>query len=240
MINCGFSGQNLSVNDITSINVGGQIFNPSAYAFVFLNQPILNIAPLDLPPGAVNSWSEFFNLALNPAALASFQLSAQQPANPSGWAAEAFQAAGVFTTFASSINANPGFVYNASTGRLGFAGPIGSQLLNELTEPLVVLEYGANGFPLVDSTGHFITDPVNWVPAAEIQTLSQESQSSVPIGSSQLGYRLGGPGTFDVTADSISLGNSYGILSCGVADPQGGLSGNHYANLASLTPSAPP
>jgi filamentous hemagglutinin family protein len=236
MINCGFSGENLSVNDITSINVGGRIFNASAYAFELLNQPIANIPPVDLPPGAVNSWSEFFNLALNPAALANVQLTPQQLADPSGWAADAFQAAGVFTTFATSVNANPGFVYNTTTARLGFTGQMSQGLFQELTEPLVVLQYGANGFPLVDATGHFITQQIDWVPNAQIQTLFTESQSSVPLGSGQLGYRLGGPGTFDVTADSISLGNSYGILSCGVADPQGGLSGNHYANLASMTP----
>ena len=47
---------------------------------------------------------------------------------------------------------------------------------------------------------------------------------------------MGGPGEFDVTAGSISLGNSYGILSLGVGDTTGGF--DRYGNLASITPAA--
>jgi hypothetical protein len=47
-----------------------------------------------------------------------------------------------------------------------------------------------------------------------------------------LGYRIGGPGQFNVQAGSISLGNTYGILSCGVGD----VAGNRYSNLAPYTP----
>jgi len=49
-----------------------------------------------------------------------------------------------------------------------------------------------------------------------------------------LGDRVGGPGWFDINAGSISLGNSYGILSCGDYDAAGGF--NRYANLAPITP----
>jgi filamentous hemagglutinin family protein len=243
MINCGFSGQNVKAGDTTSIKVTGQIFNPSAYSFVFLNAAIPGIPAGDLPVGGVNSWSEIFNLALDPTALANYTVPAGTL--PSALAGDAFSAAGVFTTTPNSINANPGFIYDASTGRLGFVGNLttattaaGIQttpLQQALTEPLVVLRYGPDGFPIVDASGHFVTDPVNWVPTTAIQTLAQESVNTVPLGSGQLGYRVGGPGNFDVTADSISLGNSYGILSCGVFDPQGGFS--RYQNLAGVTPS---
>ena len=49
-----------------------------------------------------------------------------------------------------------------------------------------------------------------------------------------MGYRIGGPGQFDIDAGSISLGNTYGILSCGVYDTLGGFV--RYNNLASITP----
>ena len=243
MINCGFSGQNVKAGDKTSITVGGQIFNPSAYSFVFLNAAIPAIAADDLPLGSVDSWSEIFNLALDPAALASFTVPAGTL--PSALAGEAFQAAGLFTTFPNSINANPGFVYNVSTSRLGFVGNMltasapGFQttpLVQALTQSMVVLRYGPDGNPIVDASGHLVTDTVTWVSAPAIQTLAQESKDTVPIATGQLGYRIGGPGEFDITANSISLGNSYGILSCGVFDPQGGFS--RYGNLAGVSQSS--
>ncbi len=46
---------------------------------------------------------------------------------------------------------------------------------------------------------------------------------------------MGGPGLFTVNASSIDLGNTYGIISGGVYDPQGGY--DRYADLASITPS---
>jgi hypothetical protein len=49
------------------------------------------------------------------------------------------------------------------------------------------------------------------------------------------GYSLGGPGQFDINAGSISLGNSSGILSCGVFDQVDTL--DRFQNLASITPS---
>ncbi len=212
MINCGFSGQNVKAGDTTSINVTGQISNPSAYSFEFLSAAIPGIPAGDLPVGGQNSWSEIFNLALDPTALANYTVPAG--ALPSQLVGDAFLAAGVFTTLPNSINANPGFIYDATTGRLGFVGNMntattaaGSKTIpleQALTQPLVVLKYGPDGFPLVDANGHFETDPVNWVPAQTIQSLANDSVNTVPLGSEQLGYRVGGPGEFDVTANSIS------------------------------------
>jgi hypothetical protein len=235
MINCGFSGQNLHASDVTSIHVAGQIFNQSAYSFVSLMQAIPDVPAPDLPLGGVNSWDEIFNLLLNPGSIAGLTVPTGSAALlPSQLAGYAFGNAGLFTSSASSLNADPGFIYIPTTGQLGFAGQMSPVVLEALTQPLVVLRYGANGFPIVDSTGHFVTDTVNWVPSSTIQALFQASQGAPSPTSGQLGYRLGGPGQFDVTADSISLGNTYGILSCGVADPQGGF--DRYGNLASVTP----
>src|SRR5207237_1628526 len=95
---------------------------------------------------------------------------------------------------------------------------------------------------LLDSTRHFVTDKVIFTAASAtdcvppnslaiecLYTMSQGAPAvSDPAG---LGYRVGGPGYFNVSADSIWLGNSYGSLSCGLGVP----TGNRYANLASVT-----
>ena len=234
MINCGFSGQNLHPSDITSITVGGSIINASAYNFVFLADPIPLIPAADLPPGAVNSWDEIFNLALNSDLIGSVNVPANLLLTPDQLAGYAFQNAPLFTSSASSIAANPGFVYNAATGRLGFPGQMAQSILTDLSKPLVVLRYGPDGFPEV-SNGKFVTDTITWAPFANIQTLFTDSIGTPSPTSGQLGYRIGGPGQFDITADSISLGNTYGILSCGVDDPQGGF--GRYNNLAPVTQS---
>jgi len=46
MNNCGFQGMNLAANDVTSINVGGDIINRSAFTSVDLNQVSGEVAPL--------------------------------------------------------------------------------------------------------------------------------------------------------------------------------------------------
>ena len=234
MINCGFSGQNLHASDITSITVGGSIINASAYNFVFLPDPIPLVPAADLPPGAVNSWDEIFNLALNPDLIGNVNVPASLLLTPDQLARYAFQNAPWFTSSANSIAVNLGFVYNAATGRLGFPGQMPQSLLTDLEKPLVALRYGPDGFPEV-SGGKFVTDTIAWAPLTAIQTLFNESIGTPSPNSGQLGYRIGGPGQFDITADSISLGNTFGILSCGVADPQGGF--DRYGNLAPVTQS---
>jgi filamentous hemagglutinin family protein len=239
MINCGFSGQNLHASDVTSITVGGQIFNQSAYVFVTLPQGIPNLPAADLPPGYASSWSTIFTLAVTPA------LAGQPvPANltPSQLATYALEQGffGYSIQAGQYVGNNPGFIYNAGTGQLGYAGPMSATVLSALAQPTVtVIRYGANGLPETytgaNGQTYFVTDQVSWAPPAVIQSLYSSSQSSSSYENPQLGYRIGGPGEFDVTAGSISLGNSYGLLSCGVEDPQGGF--DRYANLAVETSS---
>jgi hypothetical protein len=151
------------------------------------------------------------------------------------------------------LGTNPGFVYNTATGRLGYADLIQSEqntafsalgTPNPVTglESLTILKL-VNGLPVLDSKGHFQTDTVYWAPATEVQTLDYDSYHNSfgeyspapsPV-NGQIGYRIGGPGQFEINAGSIELGNTYGILSCGVLDPQGGY--DRYADLASITPS---
>jgi filamentous hemagglutinin family protein len=251
MIDCGFSGQNLSAGDATSITVGGEIYNRSPYSFAYdVNIP--NIPTADLLPGMGSSWNDIFTLALDmtaldkltvPATVSSSQLTDYIIENTS---------LKPFNTHALSngqlLGSNPGFVYNSTTYRLGFAGQMPSTVLTDLTQPISVLHL-VNGLPVIDpATGHYETDTINWVNPLTIAALAQASTSPSALEalvglqtaaapsqlSGQLGYRLGGPGQFDINANSISLGNTYGILSCGVSDPQGGY--GRYNNLASMTP----
>src|SRR5262249_53354579 len=134
--------------------------------------------------------------------------------------------------------ANPGFVYDPTTRRLGFAGPMAPGIRTVLKGDLVVLRYNSDGTPATyvgaDGKTHFQTDPISFIPASAVESLYQASLDAPSPATYQTGYRIGGPGQFNVHANSISLGNSIGILSCGVVDPQGGY--GRYANLAPLTP----
>jgi filamentous hemagglutinin family protein len=257
MIDCGFSGQNLSASDVTSITVGGQIYNRSPYSFAYgVNIP--SIPTADLLPGIGSSWIDIFTLALNTATLDSLVV----PANVSysQLADYIVENTSLFSAQPQPngqlLAANPWFVYNPTTGRLGLIGQLPSTVLSDLTQPIYVLRL-VNGSPVLDNNpsdhapgrtyGKYEADAVTWVNPSIITALSQASSSPSPLealvglqdavappqSNIQLGYRLGGPGQFDINADSISLGNSYGILSCGVSDPQGGF--DRYNNLASLS-----
>jgi filamentous hemagglutinin family protein len=256
MIDCGFSGQNLHASDATSITVGGQIYNRSPYNFVY-NVSIPSVPAADLLPGMGSSWNNVFTLAVNPAIVANITIPSYiTAAQQAGYIIEA---ASLFNTQllpnGQYLGVNPGFVYNPATGRLGFGGQMSSTVESQLTQTITILHL-VNGLPVLDTTpgddspgriyGQYETDTITWVAPSAIQTLAQVSQNPTAIEAlvglnsgapspyvGQLGYRLGGPGQFDITAGSISLGNTYGILSCGVVDPQGGF--NRYANLASIT-----
>ena len=245
MMNCGFSGQNLQAGDVTSISVAGQIFNASSYSFAY-DIAIPSLPAADLPVGMGNSWNDIFNLAVDPTAIANLTL----PANltPAQWLDYAIRTAGLFSVSISPngqpLGVNPGFVYDPNTGRLGFAGPMQQPTVSALTQPITVLHL-VNGLAVVDTTpgdhapgrtyGQLEMDTVAWADPGVVQTLFQNSQNTPSPLLGQLGYRIGGPGQFDIQASSISLGNCYGILSCGVSDPQGGF--GRYGNLASVTPS---
>ncbi|HEY3762956.1 MAG TPA: filamentous hemagglutinin N-terminal domain-containing protein [Verrucomicrobiae bacterium] len=245
LINCSFSGQNLQASDITSINVAGQIYSTSPYSFTILSQAIPAIPAEDLLPGEGNSWDDIFTLAVNPSLLAGELTTLQNQGTPiSQWAIDFLQNAGYFEEEKINgqlIGVNPGFVYNATTGRLGFTGPMSSSLLTELTQSITILHL-VNGQPVIDNNpsdnspgrmyGQIETDTISWVGSSALNTLSQESQGTPTLSADQPGYRIGGPGQFDITANSISLGNSDGILSLGIYDPNF----DRFGNLASITP----
>lgn len=238
MRNSNFEGQNLHASDVTSINVAGQIFNQSAYTFVFLTQPIPLLPAGDLPPNVGNTWEAIFAAALNPDVIS--QLAVPTLIPPSGWADYVRGQAALFTPNSSlqgnANDPNPGFVYDPATLRLGFAGPLGKNLnVAEFQQQFTVLEFGSDGIPLTytgaDGKQHFKTDTVSWADPGAITALNTASVGAPNPGNPALGYQVGGPGQFDVHAGSISLGNSLGILSDGVGQPIG----SRYGNLAAVT-----
>jgi filamentous hemagglutinin family protein len=245
MTDSGFSGENLENSDLTSITVDGQIYNQPAYAFVD-NIDIPSLPADVLPLGFANAWNTVFTLALDPTAIADLQV----PSNlqPSQWATYALENTSYFgdkVVNGQVVSDNPGFVYNTVTEQLGFGGQMNSQVQSELAQPLTVLVFGSDGLPETYTSGgktYFKTTQINWVAPAQIPllfgngsgTLFTESQADPSPASASLGYRVGGPGLFEINAGSISLGNSDGILSTGVQDPEGGFA--RYNNLASITP----
>jgi filamentous hemagglutinin family protein len=224
MNNCSFSGQNLSARDVTSITVGGRIFNESAYNFVSLPGALPTVPVVDRPPSSLVAWDTVLALAMDPAKLATLTVPANLPR--SKWAAYAAAQAALFP------GGNPGFVYNPVTHKLGFGGQMSDSIRDSLMKSLTVLRYGLDGYPVLDSRGHFVTDRVSFANADTISAL-HDATVGAPSPSTPTGYVVGGPGTFNVTARSIALGNSYGIISGGVGDPLGK---GRYENLASLTP----
>jgi hypothetical protein len=209
MINAGFSGQNLHPGDITSINVAGRIFNRGEYTFAFLNSPIVSLDPLH-----PSQWDSIFGLLVNPNAI-THPDPTQDPSNaktPSDLL-NIVNRVLLFPTTGSGHN--PGFVYDSTTLRLGFAGAMTRALRDAMEGTLEILQLGPNGLPLV-ANGHFVTTPVTFVPKSAIETLYNNSQD-VPIGSSIAGYRIGGPGQFNIKAASLDLGSTEGVLSLGAS-----------------------
>ncbi len=203
MDNCGFSGQNLHSDDVTSIQVGGQIFDQSRDTLTTLTTPIVSANPLD-----PTQWASALWLAVDPSKLTV----------PAGITTPADLKA-----YASSIgllNLAPGqtdgFIYNPVTLQFGYIGRMSQQLENLLSGPLQVVEYGLGGVPVVQN-GKIVTQPVTFVSQDVIETLFTQSQV-VPAASSTLGYHIGGPGQFQIQAGSMNLGSSDGVISYGAYD----------------------
>ena len=219
MVNSSFSGQNLHADDKTFIQVTGDIYNSGSFNWIFLQQAIANVPLVDLPPGTPNNWETALMLAVDPAKVAG--LTIPPGTDPAQYASYVNQT----LLFGNSLQGS--FAYNAASKRLTFVGSMSSSVQTLLEQPtLTVLRYDANGRPLVID-GHFVTDQISWVPANAIEALYRASQGAPSIQNSGGGLVLGGTGTFDVSARSISLGNSYGIISLG----NGALLGRDYSFL---------
>lgn len=214
IVNSSFIGQNWTSGDTTKINVTGNIKNQPYYSFDTLTSPITPADPLN------PTWYSIFSVLVNPSLINSTVL----PANMT--VSDLKTKAALMAAFLVSPGSspNPGFVYDAATKQLGYGGVMSSATLSALTGTLEAITYDANGVPLV-ANGHFVTHPVAFVNPSVIQDLYTQSQLVPP--SPLLGFQLGGPGQFNITANSINLGSSEGIESWGIGD----LGKVNYANL---------
>jgi filamentous hemagglutinin family protein len=213
MIGCAFFGENLQAADVTSLTVGGQIYNAGSFTFQQLAQDFPSLPADDLPLGDASSLFQILELAVNPAVISTLSGNGIQPGQLTSYY---LSHASIFQSLSLS-----GISYNPNTETLTAIGPLSGGVLTALEEPtLTVVRYGPNGYPLLDANGHFVTDTIAWTPANsanynDLQSLSTRSQGAPALGVGNGAYVVGGTGTFDVTANSISLGNSVGILSVG-------------------------
>ena len=228
MIGCTFFGENLQANQTTSITVGGQIYNAGSFNFVTLDRGVSQPAsgrPSTRHLSIIGIPS--LQLAVDPTRLPTESLMGVSQAQ---LAADINNAA-LFPDISLSGN----LVYDPNTQTLTAIGSfVGDGFPGRLESPtLTVVRYGPNGQPLLDSNGHLVTDTITWTPAnsanyTEINQLNTESLGATSLTSNNGGFIVGGTGTFDVTANSISLGNSDGILSVG----DGSVLGRDYSFLA--------
>ena len=230
VMNSSFSGQNLKPTDKTVINVTGAIVNSASFSSVQLSQAPTLALPQDLPPGVLDQFDTLLNLAVDPVAVASVVVPTGTP--PA-------QVAGYWTPLlllghANNLNVSTGFSFDTTSLILGFPGQMSQQLLNVFSQPTItVVRFTPEGIPMVDASGHFVTDTYTWVDSKPLDKLITESAATTTT--TLAGYRIGGPGEFDINAGSIDLGNSFGILSCGALDSsEAGL--DRFANLATITP----
>ena len=135
---------------------------------------------------------------------------------------------------------NPGFVYDASTQQLGFQGKMTQAILSALDSPTITVFAFNSAGNVMTTTGadgkeYFATKQVSFASQSTILALYAQSQTSTPANGSaniQSGLQIGGPGQFDITAASMDLGNSPGIISWGIY-------GAPYAPYQSLAPWTP-
>ena len=223
LFNTSFLGQNLHAKDVSSITVGGSISFSPVYAFTHLDQMIKSADPF-LPA----AWDSIFSFLVDPSV--SLQLTPDQLAlTPGQLSAYAYSHLRLSLKDGYSLqpgydtSANPGFIYDATSGQLGYRFKMGSGILAVLGQPAItVLKLDATGNVAIerhaDGNYYFATTTTTWVDPVKLASLFTQSQNSVrDYASLSPGFQFGGPGQFNVTAGSLDLGSSGGIISWGVA-----------------------
>ncbi len=104
------------------------------------------------------------------------------------------------------------FSYQPRLRQLSFQGRMtGEELQFLLATPVQVLD--PSGAPVIQPNGEPLTRATALIPADVVQRLYDLSQD-VPL-NPDTGYRLGGPGRFEITARNLELGATAGIVSQG-------------------------
>jgi filamentous hemagglutinin family protein len=242
MYNSGFVGQNLRASDVTTVNVAGTISYPAIYTLTTLNQPIVGVNALN------SSWDSIFSVLVDDTPGDANYVGNPVPIGDlSNNNALINLANSDRVTAFNQTTDNPGFVYNSATLQLGFAYQMSSSVRTALEGNLLYIKLNSFGVPEVQlgqaslgqdpSQYYFVTATANFVPTSVIETLYQGSQSAVQNPQSlSPGMQIGGPGKFNVTANSINLGASAGIVSWGGGNGGSGSPGGvNYASLDQLT-----
>ena len=121
------------------------------------------------------------------------------------------------------------FYYDASAKMLTFQGRMSSALLQALLD-LTVQVYDSNGQPVLDSAGNPVTISAQFVSAETLKYLYAASQDIA--GDPSSGYRIGGAGLFNISAASMDLGTTAGIVSEGPAE--NAVLANYFTKGASI------
>ena len=248
VLNSGFVGQNLHASDITSINVSGKIYDSPAYTFAPQDTPIASANPQQS-----GAWDSVFNLAVDIYDVTTDQngntiLTINQDKLNALTSFDAVNAPGAnglanylkdnnYLLFGNKDNRdktvygiNPGFLYDAGSSQLAFKGSMASTLSAEQIaalegQTMYVLVADSKGQPILDANNHLQVVPYTFTGSSAVDSLYANSKDAVTTKS--LGFLIGGPGEFDVSAASINLGYSPGINSYGF--------GGRYTSLENLT-----
>ena len=240
LFNAGFLGQNLHADDVTSINVSGGISYSPVYTFTRLPQGILGADPFN--PYA---WDGIFSLLVDPNV--SLQVTSEvlvmTPAQQTAYAYSHLRLVlrdGYQLQPGYDPNANPGFIYDAATGQLGFQYQMKQGVLSALDKSEIpVLARDSQGHVVIerhaDGNYYFATATASFVSPSQLEQLYSQSLGSVRDAQNvSPGFQIGGPGQFKINASSLDLGSSAGIISWGVSSAFNPV---NYSSLAPWTPS---
>jgi filamentous hemagglutinin family protein len=253
MSNSGFVGENLhsspTFSDVTYVKVTGKISYSPIYAFgPNLSAPIVGADPLH-----PSDWTSIFSLLVNNDSTAAFAVS------PNSTPATLLALANALRVFHGTLDptAPEGFVYDAKTLSFGYRYQMSTDIrgalegfstIHDWNGTLRIIKLDALGNPVLQagqkSLGqdpakfYFATTTVSFVPKNVVENLYVLSRNSVKdAGSLSPGFQIGGPGEFDITAASMNLGASHGILSWGRGDGTTAAGGINYGPLARSTSS---
>ncbi len=197
MDNTSFAGQNLHPTDNTFIKVAGNIVNQNVYSFAPVN------GGLSLPPALFpGEASDYLTLLQN----------AVVPGSNPG------------STSGGLLFPSLSLFYLPGTQQLGYYGTMDPATEQLLLGTLQEKTYTASGQLVLDANGNYVTQPATFggssaaaraAVTAAIGALYTASQSAASPSSAPLGFQIGGPGQFNITAQSLNLGVAQGIISQG-------------------------
>jgi filamentous hemagglutinin family protein len=200
MKNTSFSGQNLHEKDLlqpaedetTFIHVNGTISNQKVYSLVNLDGDGLTI-PVPRFPGDVPGYLTYLTDAVIPGS-------------------------GPGSTAGGQLFPSLSFFYIPETKQIGYSGKMDAPTQNLLAGSLQVKTYTLDGKVALNADGTYKTKTISLgVDAQKMADLQIASQNSINPNNAPSGFKIGGPGKFDVTGASLDLGSAFGIISQGPA-----------------------